>query len=96
MFTYDDIFTKVIVNVDGSFSYSVIPNYENNFNQYNSNWYPYSDQSRSEILAWFKGVNLQPTETAKNRYIKYILAYLLDIRKDSDTNIDQGIFIKKS
>lgn len=54
-----------------------------------------STRSREEILAWFKGVNLQPTQQVLEKYRPYIQAYLLDPRKTIDTNIDVGIFLDK-
>ena len=54
-----------------------------------------STKSREEILAWFKGVNLQPSSEVMNNYKPYIQAYLLDPRKTIDVNIDIGIFLVK-
>lgn len=54
-----------------------------------------SVKSREEVLAWFKGVNLQPSIEVINTYRNYIQAYLLDSRKTIDTNIEVGIFLVK-
>lgn len=56
---------------------------------------PTSQLAREHVLAWFKGVNLQPTQAVINAYKGYIQAYLLDPRKEIDARIDIGIFLLK-
>ena len=88
-FTYDDIFITPGSNTP-------IGGYKPQFEALDVNFAPDSERSRNEVLAWFKGVNLQPTNEVKAKYLKYIQAYLLDPRKQIDVNIDIGIFINKS
>lgn len=88
-FTYDDIFITPGPNTP-------IGGYKPQFEALDVNFAPGSERSRNEVLAWFKGVNLQPTNEVKTKYLKYIQAYLLDPRKQIDVNIDIGIFINKS
>ena len=88
-FTYDDIFITPGPNTP-------IGGYKQQFETLDVNFAPGSERSRNEVLAWFKGVNLQPTNEVKTKYLKYIQAYLLDPRKQIDVNIDIGIFINKS
>lgn len=54
-----------------------------------------SQEASSHVLAWFKGVNLAPTQGLVDIYSNYIKAYLEDPRKELDTNIDIGIFLVK-
>jgi len=56
---------------------------------------PASQLAREQVLAWFKGVNLQPSNEIIDAYKPYIQAYLLDPRKEIDSNIDIGIFLVK-
>jgi len=56
---------------------------------------PIGQVAREHVLAWFKGVNLQPSDNVIEAYKPYIQAYLLDPRKQIDANIDIGIFLVK-
>jgi hypothetical protein len=54
-----------------------------------------NSMSTDYVLAWFKGVNLAPTNAALSKYKVYIKNYLLDSRTSPDIKVDIGIFISK-
>lgn len=54
-----------------------------------------SFKSKSEVIAWFKGANIQPIPAAVDAYRANIKAYLEDPRKEIDSKIEIGIFLVK-